>query len=76
MKATTVMEDNVKGLEKKIETYNRKQDLHNRKVEDTLALMMQSIDEIRSQLQGASTSHRNRIETVNATDHQTHTFET
>lgn len=46
-------------MEKKLEMYNQRQDLQNKKVEDTLVRLMRSIDEIKSQMKGASTSRNN-----------------
>lgn len=53
------MEDHIKMMKKKLEVYNQKQDVQNKRVEDTLVRLMQSIDEIRSQMKGASTSQNN-----------------
>ncbi|XP_074363636.1 uncharacterized protein LOC141704251 [Apium graveolens] len=50
------MEDHVKLMEKKLKMYNQRQDLQNKKFEDTLVRLMQSINEIKSQMKGASTS--------------------
>ncbi|XP_074327867.1 uncharacterized protein LOC141665786 [Apium graveolens] len=49
-------------MEKKLDTYNQKQEMQYKKVEDTLVRLMQSIDEIRPQLNGASTSQNHRRE--------------
>lgn len=52
------MEDQFKFMDKKLETYNQRQDLQNKKVEDTLVRLAQSLDEIRNQLKGSSSTQR------------------
>ena len=51
------MEDHVKTMEKKLEAYNQKHELQNKRMEDTLGRLMHSLEELRTQMTGASTSH-------------------
>lgn len=44
------MEEHIKIVDQNLEAFNHKQDLQNKKVEDTLVRLMHTIDEIKSQL--------------------------
>lgn len=51
-------EEHIKIVDKKLEAFIQKQELQNKKVEDTVIRLMHTIEKIKTRLQDASLSHK------------------
>lgn len=64
------MEENIKAMERKLESYTKKQDSQNKHIEDVLAKMMQAVTELQNQRRDGEGTSRNSTEVIRQNQEQ------